>query len=94
MTNARADSRTEEREILPPRLRARPTASAWPAWSTAARTITERYREALNELNGFPDVPCRSKLQYRPHPADPARKVRAGHGAGSSNELSGERRMP
>ena len=50
--NAEQNQRTEEREIY-----RRACVRAYRfgvAWSTAARTIIERYREALNELNGFP----------------------------------------
>ena len=50
--NAEQNQRTEEREIY-----RRACVRAYRfgvAWSTAARTTIERYREALNELNGFP----------------------------------------
>ena len=50
--NAEQSQRTEEREIY-----RRACVRAYRfgvAWSTAARTTIERYREALNELNGFP----------------------------------------
>ena len=50
--NAEQNQRTEEREIY-----RRACLRAYRfgvAWSTAARTTIERYREALNELNGFP----------------------------------------
>ena len=50
--NAEQNQRTEEREIS-----RRACVRAYRfgvAWSTAARTTIERYREALNELNGFP----------------------------------------
>lgn len=50
--NAEQNQRTEEREIY-----RRACVRAYRfgvAWSTAARTIIERYRDALNELNGFP----------------------------------------
>ncbi len=50
--NAEQNQRTEEREIY-----RRACVCAYRfgvAWSTAARTTIERYREALNELNGFP----------------------------------------
>ncbi len=49
---AEQNQRTEEREIY-----RRACVRAYRfgvAWSTAARTTIERYREALNELNGFP----------------------------------------
>lgn len=50
--NAEQNQRTEEHEIY-----RRACVRAYRfgvAWSTAARTTIERYREALNELNGFP----------------------------------------
>ena len=50
--NAEQNQRTEEREIY-----RRACVRAYRfgvAWSTAARTTIGRYREALNELNGFP----------------------------------------
>ena len=50
--NAEQNQRTEEREIY-----RRACVRAYRfgvAWSAAARTTIERYREALNELNGFP----------------------------------------
>lgn len=50
--NAEQNQRTEEREIY-----RRACVRAYRfgvAWSTAARTTIEHYREALNELNGFP----------------------------------------
>ena len=50
--NAEQNQRTEEREIY-----RRACVRAYRfgvAWSTAARTTIERYRDALNELNGFP----------------------------------------
>lgn len=50
--NAEQNQRTEEREIY-----RRACVRAYRfgvAWSTAARTTIERYREVLNELNGFP----------------------------------------
>lgn len=50
--NAEQNQRTEEREIY-----RRACVRAYRfgvAWSIAARTTIERYREALNELNGFP----------------------------------------
>lgn len=50
--NAEQNQRTEEREIY-----RRACVRAYRfgvAWSTAARTTIERYREALNDLNGFP----------------------------------------
>lgn len=50
--NAEQNQRTDEREIY-----RRACVRAYRfgvAWSTAARTTIERYREALNELNGFP----------------------------------------
>lgn len=50
--NAEQNQRTEEREVY-----RRACVRAYRfgvAWSTAARTTIERYREALNELNGFP----------------------------------------
>ena len=50
--NAEQNQRTEEREIY-----RRACVRAYRfgvAWSTAARTTIKRYREALNELNGFP----------------------------------------
>ena len=50
--NAEQNQRTEEREIY-----RRACVRAYRfgvAWSTAVRTTIERYREALNELNGFP----------------------------------------
>ena len=50
--NAEQNQRTEEREIY-----RRACVRAYRfgvAWSTAARTTIERYREALNELNVFP----------------------------------------
>ena len=50
--NAEQNQRTEEREIY-----RRACVRAYRfgvAWSTAARTTIELYREALNELNGFP----------------------------------------
>lgn len=50
--NAEQKQRTEEREIY-----RRACVRAYRfgvAWSTVARTTIERYREALNELNGFP----------------------------------------
>lgn len=50
--NAEQNQRTEEREIY-----RRACVRAYRfgvAWSTAARATIERYREALNELNGFP----------------------------------------
>ena len=50
--NQRTEERDEEREIY-----RRACVRAYRfgvAWSTAARTTIERYREALNELNGFP----------------------------------------
>lgn len=50
--NAEQNQRAEEREIY-----RRACVRAYRfgvAWSTAARTTIERYREALNELNGFP----------------------------------------
>lgn len=50
--NTEQNQRTEEREIY-----RRACVRAYRfgvAWSTAARTTIERYREALNELNGFP----------------------------------------
>ena len=50
--NAEQNQCTEEREIY-----RRACVRAYRfgvAWSTAARTTIERYREALNELNGFP----------------------------------------
>ncbi|WP_455123070.1 Dak phosphatase [Rothia mucilaginosa] len=50
--NAEQNQRTEEREIY-----RRACVRAYRfgvAWSTAARTTIERYRGALNELNGFP----------------------------------------
>lgn len=50
--NAEQNQRTEEREIY-----RRACVRAYRfgvAWSTAARITIERYREALNELNGFP----------------------------------------
>lgn len=50
--NAEQNQRTEECEIY-----RRACVRAYRfgvAWSTAARTTIERYREALNELNGFP----------------------------------------
>lgn len=50
--NAEQNQRTEEREIY-----RRACVRAYRfgvAWSTSARTTIERYREALNELNGFP----------------------------------------
>lgn len=50
--NADQNQRTEEREIY-----RRACVRAYRfgvAWSTAARTTIERYREALNDLNGFP----------------------------------------
>lgn len=49
---AEQNQRTEEREIY-----RRACVRAYRfgvAWSTAARTTIERYRDALNELNGFP----------------------------------------
>lgn len=50
--NAEQNQRTEEREIY-----RRACVRAYRfgvAWSIAARTTIERYRDALNELNGFP----------------------------------------
>ena len=50
--NAEQNQRTDEREIY-----RRACVRAYRfgvAWSTAARTTIKRYREALNELNGFP----------------------------------------
>ena len=50
--NAEQSQRTEEREIY--RRACMRAYRFGVAWSTAARTTIERYREALNELNGFP----------------------------------------
>lgn len=50
--NAEQNQRTEEREIY--RRACMRAYRFGVAWSTAARTTIERYREALNELNGFP----------------------------------------
>ncbi len=50
--NAEQNQRTEEREIY--RRACERAYRFGVAWSTAARTTIERYREALNELNGFP----------------------------------------
>lgn len=50
--NAEQNQRTEEREIY--RRACMRAYRFGVAWSTAARTTIERYREGLNELNGFP----------------------------------------
>lgn len=50
--NAEQNQRTEEREIY--RRACVRSYRFGVAWSTAARTTIERYRDALNELNGFP----------------------------------------
>lgn len=50
--NAEQNQRTEEREIY--RRACMRAYRFGVAWSTSARTTIERYREALNELNGFP----------------------------------------
>lgn len=50
--NAEQNQRTEEREIY--RRACMRAYRFGVAWSTSARTTIERYRDALNELNGFP----------------------------------------